>query len=123
MNLLVLGATGRTGRLVVEQALSAGHTVTALVRSPEKLATGNSNLRVVSGSATDKSDLSRALAGAAGVISTLGGKGSGIEASSQATGAAARPARVSRAVELPARAPERDGRHGVSRPRTRRAMG
>ena len=32
MNLVVLGATGRTGQLVVEQALAAGHTVTALVR-------------------------------------------------------------------------------------------
>src|SRR3989442_2509631 len=96
MNLLVLGATGRTGRLVVEQALAAGHTVTALVRSPEKLATGNSNLRVVSGSATDKADLSRALAGADGVISTLGGKGSGIEDSSQAIVAAGRAAGGSR---------------------------
>ena len=31
MKLVVLGATGRTGRLVVEQALAAGHNVTALV--------------------------------------------------------------------------------------------
>ncbi len=55
MNLLVLGATGRTGRLVVEQALAAGHTVTALVRSPEKLTTGGANLRVVKGEATEAS--------------------------------------------------------------------
>ncbi|GCB46236.1 hypothetical protein SNL152K_3534 [Streptomyces sp. NL15-2K] len=34
MKLLVLGATGATGRLVVDQALAAGHTVRALVRSP-----------------------------------------------------------------------------------------
>ena len=71
MNLLVLGATGRTGRLVVEHALAAGHTVIALVRSPEKLTNGSSNLRVVRGSATDKSDLARALEGADAVISTL----------------------------------------------------
>ncbi len=64
MNLVVLGATGRTGRLVVEQALAAGHTVTALVRSPEKLTIRNSSLRVVAGSATDAADVSRALAGA-----------------------------------------------------------
>ncbi len=43
MKLLVLGASGRTGRLVVEQALAAGHTVTALVRSPEKLTIRNSH--------------------------------------------------------------------------------
>src|SRR5207237_10855750 len=95
-NPLVLGATGRTGRLVVEQALAAGHTVTALVRSPEKVANGNANLRVVTGSATDKSDLARALEGADAVISTLGGKGSVIEDSSQAIVAAARAAGVSR---------------------------
>nr|WP_211283682.1 hypothetical protein [Streptomyces antibioticus] len=33
MKLLVLGATGATGRLVVDQALAAGHTV----RSPQKV--------------------------------------------------------------------------------------
>ena len=37
MNLLVLGATGGTGQLVVSQALAAGHAVTALVRTPAKL--------------------------------------------------------------------------------------
>ena len=62
MNFVVLGATGRTGRLVVEQAIAAGHTVTALVRSPEKLTTGNSKLRVISGEATDASAVSRAQA-------------------------------------------------------------
>src|SRR5216683_2669254 len=76
MNLVVLGATGRTGQLVVEQALAAGHTVTALVRSPEKLTIRNSSLRVVAGSATDAADVARALAGADAVVSTLGGGGS-----------------------------------------------
>ena len=65
MNLVVLGATGRTGGLVVEQALAAGHTVTALVRSPEKLTTGHSNLNVVRGEATDASAVTGALEGAA----------------------------------------------------------
>ena len=34
MKLLILGATGRTGRLVTENALSRGHHVTAFVRTP-----------------------------------------------------------------------------------------
>ena len=34
MRLLVLGATGRTGRLVVAEALRRGHDVVALVRDP-----------------------------------------------------------------------------------------
>ena len=52
MNLVFLGATGGTGRLVVDQALASGHTVTALVRSPEKLTLRNPNLRVIAGQAT-----------------------------------------------------------------------
>jgi len=108
---------------VVEQALAAGHTVTALVRSPGKLTTANPNLRVVSGSATDKSDLSRALQGADAVISTLGGKGSVIEDSSQAIVAAARAAGVSRVVVLSSWVVEQDRMDAVSRLVTGIAMG
>jgi uncharacterized protein YbjT (DUF2867 family) len=108
MNLVVLGATGRTGRLVVEQALAAGHTVTALVRSPEKLTSTNANLRVVTGQATETSAVSSALEGADAVISTLGGKPSVIADSTRAIVAAARKAGVSRVVMLSTFAAERD---------------
>ena len=37
LKLVVFGATGRTGREVVKQALEKGHHVTAVVRTPEKL--------------------------------------------------------------------------------------
>ncbi len=37
MKVLIVGATGATGRLLVEQLLEEGHTVKALVRSKEKL--------------------------------------------------------------------------------------
>ena len=107
MNLAVLGATGRTGRLVVEQALAAGHTVTALVRSPEKLTIGNANLRVVTGKATDASAVSRALEGADAVISTLGGKGSVIADSTRAILAGAGKTGVRRVVVLSTFAAER----------------
>ena len=108
MNLLVLGATGGTGRLVVEQALSAGHMVTALVRSPEKLATSQPNLRVVTGSATDLESVAAALQGADAVISTLGGSGSVIADSTAAIVAAARQAGVRRVVVLSSWLVERD---------------
>jgi uncharacterized protein YbjT (DUF2867 family) len=123
MNLVVLGATGRTGRLVVEQALAAGHTVTALVRSPQKLATGNSNLRVVAGQATDASAVSGALEGADAVISTLGGSGSVIADSTRAIVAAARQTGVSRVVVLSSFFIERDRLNPVSRLLTGIAMG
>ena len=108
MKLLVLGATGRTGRLVVEQALAAGHTVTALVRSPEKLPMRNSNLRVVKGQATDLSAVASALEGADAVISTLGGSGSVIADSTRAIVAAAHEVGVTRVVVLSTFAAERD---------------
>jgi len=123
MNLVVLGATGRTGRLAVEQALAAGHTVTALVRSPEKLPTGSPNLRVVTGQATDTSAVSRALEGADAVISTLGGKGSVIADSTQAIVSAARKAGVSRVVVLSSWVVERDRMDSVTRLLTGIAMG
>jgi uncharacterized protein YbjT (DUF2867 family) len=123
MNLLVLGATGRTGRLVVEQALAAGHTVTALVRSPEKLTMRNSNLRVVTGEATDTLAVSRALEGVDAVISTLGGNGSVIADSTQAIVAAARAEGVSRVVVLSSWLVERDRMDAVTRLLTGIAMG
>ena len=37
LRILLFGATGPTGRRLLEQALQQGHQVTAVVRSPEKL--------------------------------------------------------------------------------------
>ena len=39
MKILVLGATGRTGRHFTRKALEQGHTVTAYVRNPHKART------------------------------------------------------------------------------------
>ena len=72
MNLTVLGATGPTGTQLVEQALAAGHHVTALARSPEKLTVTDPNLFVVRGDATDRGAVAEALKGADAVVSTLG---------------------------------------------------
>ena len=123
MNLLILGATGRTGRLVVEQALAAGHTVTALVRSPEKLTIRNSNLRVVAGSATDAADVARALASADALLSTLGGGGSVIADSTGAMVEAAHKTGVRRVVVLSSFFVERDRLGAVPRLLTGIAMG
>ena len=123
MNLVVLGATGGTGRLVVEQALAAGHAVTALVRSPEKLAVRNPNLHVVAGQATDPSAVARALDRADALISTLGGGGSVISDSTQAIVEAAHEAGVSRVVLLSSFLVERDRFNPVTRLLTGIAMG
>ena len=123
MNLAVLGATGGTGRLVVEQALAAGHTVTALVRSPEKLAVSNPNLNVVAGQATDPSAVARVLDRADALISTLGGGGSVISDSARAIVEAAHKAGVNRVVLLSSFLVERDRFNPVTRLLTGLAMG
>ena len=123
MNIVVLGATGGTGRLVVEQALAAGHTVTALVRSPEKLPMSHANLRVVAGSATNTESVAHALEGADAVISTLGGGGSVIADSTAAIVAAARQTGVRRVVMLSSWLVERDRMSPVLRLASGVAMG
>jgi len=123
MKLALLGATGGTGRLVVEQALATGHMVTALVRSPEKLTLRNPNLHVVAGQATDPSAVSRALDGADALISTLGGTGSVISDATQAIVDAAPKAGVSRVVVLSSFLFERDRFDPVTRLLTGLAMG
>jgi putative NADH-flavin reductase len=69
--LLVLGATGGTGRLIVQEALARGHEVTALVRSPDR-ATGLQGARLVVGDARDEAALREAVAGQDAVVSSLG---------------------------------------------------
>jgi uncharacterized protein YbjT (DUF2867 family) len=115
MNLVILGATGRTGLLVVEQALAAGHNVTALVRSPEKLAIRNSSLRVIAGQATDTGDVARAMVGADAVISTLGGSGSVIADSTRAIVEAAHKTGVKRVIVLSSFLVERDRMGALTR--------
>lgn len=46
MKITILGATGQTGQHLVNQALQQGHTVTAVVRNPGKIAVHHDNLKV-----------------------------------------------------------------------------
>ncbi len=63
MNVLVIGATGRTGRLLARGALQRGHAVTALVRAPEKLGDLAGRVRVVAGDVLDGGVVSDAVDG------------------------------------------------------------
>jgi putative NADH-flavin reductase len=72
MKLALFGATGKTGRHVVEQALAAGHEVTAFVRDPSRLDLEHPRLRVVQGDATDAARVRDAVRGQDAVISALG---------------------------------------------------
>ncbi len=72
VNIVIIGASGKTGQLAVEQALDAGHKVTAFMRSPEKLALTHERLTIVQGDATDSEAVNTALSGQDAVISCVG---------------------------------------------------
>lgn len=69
MRILILGATGRTGRLVLEEALDRGHEVTALVRDPARL--GETDALVLTGTPYEPGEIDRAIDGCDAVISCL----------------------------------------------------
>lgn len=73
MNLAVFGATGGTGRQVVEQALLAGHTVRVLVRSPDRARLPDA-VRLVVGSVLEAKAVGQTIECADAVLSCLGTK-------------------------------------------------
>ncbi len=108
MKITVLGASGGTGIQVVQQALAAGHSVTALVRSPAKMAISDPKLRIVQGDATDEASAARALEGSEAVISTLDAPGPVIADATRAILGAANRADAPRVVMMSSFAVQRD---------------
>ncbi len=74
MNLLIIGASGGTGRALVEQAVAQGHTVTAFVRNPARFAMNHERLRVLQGNVLEFDSIDRAVRGKDAVLSALGHK-------------------------------------------------
>jgi putative NADH-flavin reductase len=71
---LIVGATGGTGRQLVAQALERGYEVTALARNPAKLRIEHPRLHVVRGDVLDYASLEAAVRGQEAVVSALGHK-------------------------------------------------
>lgn len=72
--LLIVGATGGTGREVLVRALARGFEVTALVRNPSRLRLAHPRLTVVQGDVLDYDSVETAMRGQAAVLSALGHK-------------------------------------------------
>jgi putative NADH-flavin reductase len=68
----VFGATGGTGKEVIQQALATGYKVTALVRNPAAFKMKHENLTIVQGDVLQTSTFEKELVGAAAIISCLG---------------------------------------------------
>jgi putative NADH-flavin reductase len=72
MRVIVFGASGRTGKVIVEHALAVGHEVTAFVRDPRRLANPSAGLAVAVGDVLDAAALASAVAGQDAVVIALG---------------------------------------------------
>lgn len=69
MKILVLGATGRTGKHILAEAVKRGHEISAIARDPEKLKAYKAN--IVLGTPYDYATVEKAMSGCDAVINTL----------------------------------------------------
>ena len=72
MKVVVLGATGGIGLEIVRQAMEHGHSVTAFVRSPERLKPFENRIAVQQGDLLSSSELEQAIEGHDAVLSGFG---------------------------------------------------
>jgi putative NADH-flavin reductase len=120
MQLTIFGASGGTGHRLVEQALAAGHTVTAVVRDPARLPVRHDRLKLVAADVLDPEAITPAVADADAVVSALGPRSSRNRSSITSAGtasilAAMRTAGSSRLVVVSA-APVASYDHGTTLP-------
>ena len=71
MKIALFGAGGMIGSRITEEALARGHEVTAVVRTPGKLAAKHARLKEVTGDAFDAASVARVTAGHDAVISAI----------------------------------------------------
>ena len=69
MKILLLGATGRTGKFIIEEAIKRGHIISAIARNPEKLK--GYHIDITQGTPYDYETVEKALQGCGAVINTL----------------------------------------------------
>lgn len=72
MKLLILGATGGIGVELVRQSLERGHSTTAFVRAPERLAPFANRIRLVQGDVLNAAELTPVLEGHDALLSGFG---------------------------------------------------
>jgi len=75
LKIVVFGASGNTGKQLVEQALAAGYEVVAYARNPSKLNVSHEHLTVINGELSDAALIETAVKGTDAVLSALGPRG------------------------------------------------
>ena len=71
MKILLLGATGRTGKYIVDEVLQRGYELNCLVRDAQKINTARERLKVLQGSPEKLSDLEKAIKNCEAIINVL----------------------------------------------------
>lgn len=72
MEITLFGASGKTGQILIQQALELGHKVKAYVRRKEAIQITHNNLKVIEAQLSDKEAIKQAISGSDLCISTLG---------------------------------------------------
>jgi len=73
MKIVIFGANGKTGSLLIKQALAKNYEVIAYVRKSGSIANDHPNLKIIVGDLNETLKLTDAIIGADACISTLGG--------------------------------------------------
>ncbi|MGG0236921.1 NAD(P)-dependent oxidoreductase [Bacillus rhizoplanae] len=103
MKLAVVGATGNIGKQIIEEALTRGHEVTAIVRDASRVETAHENLHVVTGDIFNADSIAKEAINHDVLISAFGPKHGEDEKLVEATHSllkAAKQANVSRLVSV-----------------------
>lgn len=74
MKIALIGGTGNVGKVILNEALSRGHEVTAIIREGSKLDVNNKNLKVVVGDLFDVNRISKTFEGHDIILSAFGPK-------------------------------------------------
>jgi nucleoside-diphosphate-sugar epimerase len=72
MRIVIFGANGPTGRVLTQQALTAGHEIVAVTRRPGEFPLSDDQLRVIGADVYDREAVDGAVVGVDAVLSTLG---------------------------------------------------
>jgi len=72
MKILLIGASRGIGFELLQQLLSAGHHVTAILRNPQRVQISNENLKVIKGDILDKRSVEEGVEGQEAVCITIG---------------------------------------------------
>jgi uncharacterized protein len=74
MKISLIGATGMIGQRILQEALSRGHHITAIVRDPSRITLQHEKLHVVAGDIFDTDSITKIVKGHDAIISAYGPK-------------------------------------------------